>query len=187
MQPFELDSKPTKAKREPGPNIGDPAPEPDTEVPVEIPSTLRVFVAGALDGLVVLAFGGLILWAEVVLTGSSFATAGSGWLDRLAEWLSLHGDKIVRAGVAAAIFAGVYSATWACRGGQTLGRKLTNTVLVRQNGKPFTPLLAAIRAVVALAATICGGIGLLWPLVDSYHRAWQDVCTGSVMIGRAHV
>ena len=184
LQPIELDGSIAKPKHPRGPDIGDLPIDPDAEVPVEVPTTVRLMLGRLIDTVIVLGVAMLVFFLETTLTHTSFKTANSGALDRIAEWLSLHSDIVLHAGLAGALFAIIYSVLAAVRSGQTLGRRLTNTVLVRRDGQPFTALRLVVRTVVGLISAACLGAGFFWALLDPYHRTWHDLVAGTVTVRR---
>ncbi len=184
VQPLELDAKARRPRRAPGPDIGDVLPDPDAEVPVTVPGGLRLLVARLVDAGVVAAFGALVVFVQAMITGASFTTPSSGALDTIAEWLSTNRELITRSVVVTGAFAVGYSVAAALRTGQTLGRKLTNTVLVRRSGQPFTVPLLVVRAVVSVVSALLLGAGFFWAIVDPYHRTWHDLVAGTVTVSR---
>lgn len=174
---------PVKARRRAGPNLGDDLPEGD-EVPVQLPSALRLWISTIVDSTLVLGAGALAFFIEALVGGVTFDAPSSGALDALAEWLSAHREIAMHAAVFAALVAFAYGAASALRGGQTLGRLLTNTVLVRRSGKPMSLPVVMVRLTCAAVSFALLGAGFWWVLVDRYHRTWHDLAAGTVTVRR---
>jgi len=174
---------PVRARRRAGPNLGDDLPDTE-EVPVQLPSALRLWISTVVDSLLVVGAGALAFFIEALVGGVTFDAPSSGALDALAEWLSAHREIAMHAAVVAAVVAFAYGAASALRGGQTLGRLLTNTVLVRRSGKPMSLPIVAVRLIFAAVSFGLLGAGFWWVLVDRYHRTWHDLAAGTVTVRR---
>ncbi|MBN1959713.1 MAG: RDD family protein [Deltaproteobacteria bacterium] len=185
VQPIALDSKAVK-KPKLQPNFSDVWPEQDQTIALKIPSFLRAGLAKAIDLSLVVAVAVITLIIQVLLWDVSFVSTGNTWLDRIAEWLNFNDEILINAIITAALFAAIYSAINALGSGQTLGRRVTDTVLVRQNGKPFSIWLAIIRSLIGFISVVLGGIGWFWSIVDPWHRSWPDKFMGSVVVCRHH-
>lgn len=183
--PIELDKKAKrKAERARGPNIGDDTGDPTGEVPVHPPSSLRLFIARLVDGVVVLSVPAAVVFLHRVITGDRFHPGGQGTIDIVAGWLNLHRELAMAAAILTALFGSAYSLWCNLRSGRTLGRWVTNTVLVRRSGKPFTWPILIVRGVAALLSAACFGAGFLWAIVDPYHRSFHDLIAGTVVVRR---
>jgi len=183
--PIEIGAKERKAAlRRRGPNIADD--RDDAEVPVTVPGSLRLGLARLVDCALVAAVGALALLGEASLIGATFDGPANRWLDQMADWLNLYRAMVIHSLVLTILFACGYSVVCAVRGGQTLGRMLTDTVLVQRSGAPSRNWLLALRAVVGLGSAALCGAGFFWSIVDPYHRTWHDLATGTVTV-RRHV
>jgi uncharacterized RDD family membrane protein YckC len=184
VQPIELGGPLPKLKRRPGPDVGDEPGDPHAEVPVEVPSLARLVTAWLLDLAVVALFGAAVFFFEGMILGVTFDATSSGLFVALAEWLNTHRELAFHAAVGSLLFAFGYSTMAALRTGQTLGRKLTNTVLVRQDGQGQTLVRLLVRFLLAVPSAALLGAGYLWAMVDAYHRTWHDLFTGTVTVKR---
>jgi uncharacterized RDD family membrane protein YckC len=159
---------------------------PEIEVPVHVPSWLRLASGRLIDALLVAVVGIAAIYTEALVTGVDIRISNRQWLDQVAEWLSLYNRLVRHGALAGAGFACLYSLLCALIGGQTLGRRLTDTVLVRMSTRGFYPLVALGRALMAILSALPFGAGYFWLIVDPYHRTWHDMLAGTVVV-RRHV
>jgi uncharacterized RDD family membrane protein YckC len=181
QEPLELVAP--KGRRRPGPNLGDDVPDAE-EVAVQLPSTLRLWISTMVDSTLVVGVGALAFFIEALIGGVNFDAPSVGALDALAEWVSAHREIALHAVVVAAVFAFGYGAASALRGGQTLGRRVTNTVLVRKSGKPMSLFIVGVRFTAAALSFALLGAGFWWVLVDRHHRTWHDLVAGTITVRR---
>lgn len=184
--PIELNERATKkaAAFARGPRLTALPSDPNAEVPIAIPGLWRVGLASLVDLSLVLSFGILVAFVEQALASNVANVKGLAPLDQLAQWLQFHSDIAVHACIGAGVFGLGYSVAAAMRSGQTLGRFLTGTVLVRKSGKPVAWWLVGVRAVVSVASVLLLGAGFFWPIVDRYSRTWHDALSGMVVVKR---
>jgi uncharacterized RDD family membrane protein YckC len=181
-KPIELGKGAHKKPR--GPDLGDLPDQAGADVPVQVPSVLRLLTARLVDAAVVLGAGGAWTALEIVVRGEYLRLSDHGVLDRLAEWLSFHGQPVLHGAFLALLVGTAYGVYTTYTTGQTLGRKLTDTVLVRRSGKPMSWLVIVVRAAFAIVSALLFGAGFLWPVVDPFHRTWHDLVSGTVVVRR---
>lgn len=66
-------------------------------------------------------------------------------------------------------------------GGQTLGMRSWRLRLQMPDGGPPSFRQAALRFAVALLSLLSAGLGFWWALLDSKHRTWHDLASGTVL------
>lgn len=68
--------------------------------------------------------------------------------------------------------------------GQTLGNRMLNIRVVREDGSPLTGGAAAVRYIGYLVDSIIFGlpIGYLWAAFDTKKQAWHDKMAGTVVV-----
>jgi len=82
--------------------------------------------------------------------------------------------------IAMAFFCGFW-----VHGGQTLGMRAWRIRVVREDGRPLTWDLAALRFAAAVAAALPAGLGLWWGVFDAGNRGWHDRLTGTRVVRAA--
>jgi uncharacterized RDD family membrane protein YckC len=126
-----------------------------------------------------------LAWSEATLRGNGVGGGDARVLDRLAIWLSLHLSPALHGVFLAAVAAVAYTVYCAGPGrGQTLGRWLTRTTVVRLSGDPNSWFSAAVRTVASLVSFAAFGAGFFWSIIDTRHRTWHDLFAGTVIIVR---
>jgi uncharacterized RDD family membrane protein YckC len=155
------------------------------EVPVAVASGLRLSVAWTVDATVVLAVGGVVAGLEALLLGGGpFHAMTPHLLDLTADWLATYPDAALHGASAAVLFGIGYALYAGSRGGRTIGRRLTGTVLVRASGRKLGWPLIIARTVAGLFSFALFGAGFFWSIVDGKHRTWHDLLTGTVVVRR---
>lgn len=76
----------------------------------------------------------------------------------------------------------VYFVWFWLHGGQTLPMKTWKLRLVDAAGGPLRPAQALLRYLAAWPSILCGGIGILWALVDRDHRFLHDRIAGTRIV-----
>jgi uncharacterized RDD family membrane protein YckC len=154
------------------------------EVPVELASGWQVLLALAVDAIAALMAGIVVASAEIALFSPPWRSSPTYVLDLMADWLHVYQGPALR-GVIAAVAVGLtVSLVAGRRGGRTLGRRLTGTVLVRASGHRLSWFVVVVRSLVSLISLACFGAGFFWAIVDSRHRTWHDRVVGTVVVRR---
>ncbi len=83
----------------------------------------------------------------------------------------------VRAALAVLYFTGMIA--WR---GTTLGGILFGLRVVRQDGRPLTWEVAAVRALSAILSGLALGLGWIWSQWDARGQTWQDKLAGTVVV-----
>ncbi len=182
LKPFDLDHALTKRLRRREPNLGE-IPE-GQEVVLAPPCALRLLAARLIDALPIIAIGALYVLAESAVRGLDFHAASEGWLPRLAEWLGAYAEVVTRGAIIAGLLAAFHSVYAALHGGQTLGRKLTDSVLVCKSGKACSLTRMLIRTALGAVSLLAFGAGFLYAIVDPYKRCWHDILCGTITVRR---
>lgn len=176
------------AQREPPPPPLSTELPPDedetTEVPVAVASGSRLFIAWILDACVVLGIGCAVAGLEAFVSGGLFRAATLYIPDVAADWLATYPVAALHGAAAAILFSVGYALRAGSRGGRTIGRRLTGTILVRQSGRKLGPALVVVRTTAALFSFALFGAGFLWAIVDDKHRTWHDMLAGTVVVRR---
>ncbi len=182
--PIEVPVRRAKAPKPRGPVVEGELPDPDAEVVVATPSLLRHTLARFVDLTLVAAVGALYLSLEAWIGDAWLRPHPMGWLASVADWTSLHAEILVRTAIVVLIAGLAYSLTTALRKGQTLGRQLTDSVLVRRSGKPMAWPILVVRLFLSLFSIGLLCAGYLWPIIDKHRRTWHDVLCGTVVVRR---
>jgi uncharacterized RDD family membrane protein YckC len=154
------------------------------EVPVEPASLVQIVIGRLLDVNVVATAGLLVVWAEALFRHGGLPACDGALADCVADWVTANPDAALRAAAGAIVFGVAYHLLAARRGGRTLGRTLTGTVLVRSSGHPLSWPLLLLRGALALVSLGFFGAGFYWVLLDPLHRTWHDRLTGTVVVRR---
>lgn len=144
----------------------------------------RLCVAWLLDLIVVLLPGVLAAGIEIVLLGEAWVSPAGSSLDAFASVTHRWWGSIWHGGAGSLAFALAYGFEMGRRSGQTLGRKVTGTVLVRRSGLPLGWQNLAVRLVATPASLALFGAGYFWAIVDVQHRTWHDLAAGTVLVVR---
>lgn len=102
---------------------------------------------------------------------------GAQTLQSMSEAGALDGDPLLSALVLLSLF-GFFGLFWTLKG-QTLGMQAWRIRVQQPEGTSITWKQALIRYIVAFPAWLCGGLGVLWPLIDRQSRTWQDIASGT--------
>jgi len=156
----------------------------EIEVPVELASTWQVAIARIVDATIVLAPGAGVAWLEALLFATPWHTRNVYPIDIIADWVHAHPDATTHGLIVTFAFGIFYHLMAGRRGGRTLGRSLTGTVLVRASGRALTWPILVIRMVLSLVSLALFGAGYFWALIDSRHRTWHDLLVGTVVVRR---
>jgi len=93
----------------------------------------------------------------------------------------LHSNQAASTGINTLIGL-VYTFGFWLSSGQTLGNRVTNTKLVRENGDPVTFGTAFIRYLGMIVSAIPLGLGYFWVIWDPKKQTWHDKMAGTLMI-----
>lgn len=156
----------------------------EIEVPVEIASAWQVAIARIIDATLILAAGTGVAWLEALLFARPWHTRNVYRIDIIADWLHAHSDAAIHGLMFTVALGVLYHLMAGHRGGRTLGRSLTGTVLVRASGRALTWPILVIRTLLSLVSLALCGAGYFWALIDSRHRTWHDLIVGSVVVRR---
>lgn len=127
-------------------------------------------VAATLDfaiaiGMFTAVLAGLDLLVRVVLGGSiAGSRSGPGYIVVLAAWLFLY----MWASLAVA--------------GRTVGKGIVGLRVVRADGSALTVRQALVRTVAFPISVAILGIGLVWIVIDRYHRALHDLIARTTVV-----
>ncbi len=126
------------------------------------------FFAWLLDGIFmgIIAFvGALVLWGLIALLGDS----DSGFVIFLIVMLSCMLFVILL------LFQFVYFGYFWSKSGQSIGMKLLNMKVVRQDGEQLTFLRAGLRGSVGYwISGLVFNLGFLWAAFDQEKETWHD-------------
>lgn len=153
------------------------------ELEVALPSTRRVIAAQAIDFVAIACVGWCSALAETALLEDSVNTSG-GLLDQLAMWIHSHPGPASHGLFVSLFFGLLYAVLFAKGSGRSLGRFLTDTVLVHNSGHPITWRMAVLRALFCGLALLPFGAGFFWVIVNAQRRTWQDLYAGTVVVHR---
>lgn len=81
-----------------------------------------------------------------------------------------------------AVWTFVYLVTTTTISGRTPGMAMAGLRIVQHDGAPLRPSSALVRVVVTPLSSLLLGLGYLWVLVDSRHRAAHDVVARTVLV-----
>ncbi len=81
-----------------------------------------------------------------------------------------------------AILGGYFLFFWSQRNGQTPGKMVTGTRIVRLDGQPMDLGTAVVRFIGYLGGSSVLGLGFIWVLIDKRHRAWHDLVAGTIVV-----
>jgi len=153
------------------------------EFEVALPSTRRTLVAQVIDFLLVGTVGVAVALTEASLLEDG-GTVSGGLLDQIALWIHLHPGPALHGLVVAGVVGALHTVLFARGGGRSVGRLVTDTVLVHRSGTPISWRVAILRAAFGLLSLAAFGAGFFWAVVDPQRRTWQDVYAGTVLVHR---
>lgn len=151
---------------------------------VTVASGRRVFVAHLVDGLLFVLLFALVAGTEIAVFGEARGPVAQGLLDRVALGIHHYFAYLIHGAVSAVALGLTYSFIATRRSGQTLGRRLTNTVLVRVSGQPLVFPILAIRSAASVLSLLAFGAGYFWATVERNHRTFHDLMAGTVLVDR---
>ena len=131
---------------------------------------MSVVSVGILRRVAALVYDSLLLVALLmVFTGASlFFTHGNAVIPQTAgAW-----EYLYRAGLALVI-AAYFIGNW-IHSGQTLGMRAWHIRVLGEHGERLTAVPACLRFVLAVAAWLPAGLGVLWMYLDPEHLAIHD-------------
>ncbi|MBG5595655.1 RDD family protein [Pseudomonas aeruginosa] len=97
---------------------------------------------------------------------------GSDHLRELADRGALIGDPLLSTLLVFALF-GFFAKFWT-HNGQTLGMQVWGLRVQNRDGSAISLLQALLRFMIAIASSLCLGLGFLWMLWDKDKRTWHD-------------
>lgn len=135
----------------------------------------RYRYAGLVSRVAAIVVDALIVTGAVLVVGALPPAAANAVLGDSPHWLS------VVCGTAGALLPWAYfTLCWALTG-ETIGGLVFGLQLRRTDGRPVSPLRAAVRAFVGLFLAPLWIVGLLGILADDRRRAWLDRVFGTVV------
>ncbi|MEJ1402666.1 MAG: RDD family protein [Candidatus Sedimenticola sp. (ex Thyasira tokunagai)] len=137
----------------------------------EAPGPARLLAAIIYDTLLV---AGLLMLASTVVT------LPVGWFLSEEAMTALPQHPLFRLWLASV--APTFFIYFWLRGGQTLGMKSWNIMVIRTDGTPLKLADAILRFVGAIISWLALGLGFLWLLVDRENRTWHDRLSGTRLI-----
>ncbi len=164
----------------------DEADRVEVDVPVAVASGLRLGLAWLVDAVVILSIGALIAVLEMLTFSGVWSVDASHQLDFAAYWIHANPGPALHGAIVAGLFAFAYNFIAAKRGGRTAGRLVAGTVLVRVSGRRLGWSLALFRSITGIVSLALFGAGFFWSILDSKHRTWHDLLSGTVLV-RRHV
>ena len=156
----------------------------EIEVPVQLASGVQIALARIVDTALAIASGVGVAALEKFLFASPWHTDSRYVIDMVADWMHAHPDATVHGAMTTLAFGILYNLIAGRRGGRTLGRSLTGTVLVRASGRPLSWRFLLLRMVLSLISLGLLGAGYFWSLIDSQNRTWHDIIVGTVVVRR---
>ena len=160
-----------------------PLPEVGERAWMAVVSPWRLAWAWAVDLAALMLV--VYLWSGIELLSAPNlwpADAGSV-LEQLASLVSDHPASAWRT-LGVSLLAGLSLMFVGTLYGQTPGRFLTKTTLVRVSGQPCTWQVAVARELAGLLSIAAFGAGFFWCVVDSKSRTWHDLFSGTVVVSR---
>lgn len=130
--------------------------------------------AFALDGILVIAFVGIMVVVFAMFNGGSTTSKGYQYI-----W-----DPNKLAGrVLFGILIGVvvaYHTFLIGMDGRTIGKRITGVIILQEDGRIVDTRAALIRATGQLLSFLPLGLGYLWALWDPKHETWHDKLSKTV-------
>jgi uncharacterized RDD family membrane protein YckC len=163
----------------------DPSAAANTQVPVSVASGFRIAVAWTVDALLVLGVGGSVAALEAVAFGDGPSGAKTPYmLDAAANWIAAYPEAALHGVIAAVLFGFGYALRTGKHRGQTVGRRLSGTILIRASGRELGWPLVIVRTVAGSLSLALFGAGFFWSIVDRRGRTWHDLLVGTVIVRR---
>ncbi|MEK7704017.1 MAG: RDD family protein [Myxococcota bacterium] len=154
------------------------------EVTVALAAPWQLVLSHLVDGALVVAVGALVAWVDVWLLGPGWRPRGADWAGSVGNWLEAHEVTTIVALLVAAIAGSAHAVVASMRGGRTLGRLVSGTVLVHTTGRRLTVWRMLLRVAGAWGSLLCGGAGYYWVVLDRQRRTWHDRLAGTVLVKR---
>jgi len=130
---------------------------------------------GLLRRLAAVVYDVLILFALVFIATFILLQILGGELDATGRWV-LQGCSL--------LIAYLYFGWFWTHGGQTVGMRAWRFHIVDSENRPIGWTSATQRFFVAIVSWIALGLGYLWSLWESEHRAWHDLVSHSCLVRR---
>lgn len=140
-------------------------------------SLMRRLAAASYDLFLLFAIWMVSTFAYL---GVRILISGADEVQRQADSGAMDGDYLLTL-VLFIVSLLFYLSFWTLKG-QTLGMQVWRIRVQQPDGRSITRTQGLIRFVVAQAAWLCGGLGLLWMLWDKQSRTWQDIASGTQLI-----
>lgn len=129
---------------------------------------LTRFIAWFVDGLMI----GILSWVVALIFGVLIGLTG-GADNSFLNFIS--GTLAVMLILVMLLFNFLYFGYFWSKDGQSLGMKLVNIKVVRQDGSPLSFLRAGFRGTVGYwISGLVFGLGYIWAAFDARKEAWHD-------------
>jgi uncharacterized RDD family membrane protein YckC len=149
-----------------------------------LPTLTTRIISRSIDLVITLFVGIAVTILEVVLGPDPLNAHVIGIADLAAVWLDHYGTEALHGVGAALLFSAIYNMLSGLRGGQTVGRGITGTILIRRDGQSLGRGRTMVRALLSVFSFAAFGAGYTWSLVDPMGRTWHDILTGTLIIKR---